>query len=476
MTVINGMTFGVIVGNRGFFPDHLAKSGRDEVIRVLQAVGAEVVALSPAESKHGAVETREESHRCAELFRKHRDRISGVIVTLPNFGEERAIADTLRWADLRVPVMVQATPDDQNKMGIATRRDSFCGKMSACNNLKQYGIPYSLTSLHTEALESAEFAGDLEWFASICRVVRGFRNLRVGAIGARPTAFNTVRYSEKILEANGISIETLDLSEVLGRIDRMKDQDDRVQAKLAAIDKYVTTGGVPAQALMKMAKLGAVIDDWMQATEVQVSAVQCWTSLEENLGIVPCTVMSMMSNELLSSACEVDICGVIAMHALRLASGTPSALLDWNNNYGTNPDKAVCFHCSNLPKHFFREVKMDYQAIIAGTVGKENTYGTCVGQVKAGAMSFARFSTDDNSGRMRGYVGEGRFTDDPLETFGGAGVVEIPRLQNLLRYICENGFEHHVAANFSTVASALHEAATRYLGWDTYFHQSQGGC
>src|SRR3569832_1350698 len=139
-----------------------------------------------------------------------------------------------------------------------------------------------------------------------------------------------------------------------------------------------------------MAKRGAVIDDWMKATEVQVSAVQCWTSLEENLGVVPCTVMSMMSNELLSSACEVDICGVIAMHALRLASGTPSALLDWNNNYGTNPDKAVCFHCSNLPKHFFRDVKMDYQAIIAGTVGIENTFGSCTGLVNPGPMRLAR--------------------------------------------------------------------------------------
>jgi L-fucose isomerase-like protein len=245
---------------------------------------------------------------------------------------------------------------------------------------------------------------------------------------------------------------------------------------LDSIQKYVPSGNVPAAALLKMAKLGAVIDEWMRSTEVTVSAVQCWTSIEENLGVVPCTVMSMMSNELLSSACEVDICGVLAMHALRLASGTPSALLDWNNNYGSNPNKAVCFHCSNLPKHFFREVSMNYQAIIAGTVGIENTYGTCVGRVKSGRMSFARFSTDDTSGRMRGYVGEGRFTDDPLETFGGAGVVEIPRMQNLLRYICEGGFEHHVAANFSTVGAAVHEASTRYLGWDMYWHKEQEGC
>jgi L-fucose isomerase-like protein len=464
------MTMGLIVGNRGFFPDHLAKTGRDEMTQALQKAGMDFVVLGTEESKHGAVETYEEAKRCAALFKSKADAIDGVIVTLPNFGDERAIADTLRLAHLGVPILVQATPDTQSKMTITHRRDSFCGKMSACNNLKQYGIPYSLTTLHTETPDSAEFTKDLEWFAAVCRVVKGLRNLRIGALGARPTAFNTVRYSEKLLEASGISVETLDLSEVLGRISRMKDTDEAAAQKLQSIEKYVSTTDIPQAALLKMAKLGAVIDQWMKATDLQISAVQCWTSLEENLGVVPCTVMSMMSDSLLSSACEVDVCGVLGMHALQLASETPSALLDWNNNYGNDPNKAVCFHCSNLPKHFFKEVKMDYQAIIAGTVGKENTFGTCVGKVKSGAMCFARFSTDDASGRIRGYTGSGRFTDDPLETFGGAGVVEIPGLQKLLRYICENGFEHHVAANFSSVAPAVHEATMRYLEWEMYAH------
>jgi L-fucose isomerase-like protein len=438
--------------------------------QALQKAGIDVVVLGPEQSKHGAVETYEEAKRCAELFKSKAHAIDGVIVTLPNFGDERAIADTLRLARLGVPILVQATPDTPSKMTITHRRDSFCGKMSACNNLMQYGIPYSLTTLHTETPDSAEFAKDLEWFAAVCRVVKGLRNLRIGALGARPTAFNTVRYSEKLLEASGISVETLDLSEVLGRISRMKDTDEAAVLKLQSIQKYVTTTDIPQAALLKMAKLGVVIDQWMKDTDLQISAVQCWTSLEENLGVVPCTVMSMMSDSLLSSACEVDVCGVLGMHALQLASETPSALLDWNNNYGNDPNKAVCFHCSNLPKHFFKDVKMDYQAIIAGTVGKENTFGTCVGQVKSGAMCFTRFSTDDTSGRIRGYTGSGRFTDDPLDTFGGAGVVEIPGLQKLLRHICENGFEHHVAANFSSVAPAVHEATTRYLGWEMYAH------
>ncbi len=462
---------GVIVGNRGFFPDHLARSGRQDMIATLTAKGIKPVVLEEGESKFGAVETRQEAARCADLFKEHRDEIDGIVVTLPNFGDERAIAETLRMASLGVPVLVQATPDTPSHMSIRDRRDSFCGKMSACNNLAQYGIPYSLTTLHTEAPGSEMFAKDLDWFLAVCRVVKGLKKLRIGAVGARPAAFNTVRYSEKILESAGISVETLDLSEVLGRIGRLKDNDGKVMERLKGIRQYVSTSSIPEAALVKMAKLGAVIDAWMRDTEVNITAIQCWTSLEEFFGVVPCTVMSMMSDQGLSSACEVDVAGVVGMHALQLASQTPSALLDWNNNYADDPDKAVCFHCSNLPKHFFRDVRMDFQEIIAGTVGKENTFGTCVGRVKSGPMSFARFSTDDREGKIRGYVGEGAFTDDSLETFGGAGVVKIPNLQKLLRFICERGFEHHVAANFSTVAAAVYEATTRYLHWDIYWHK-----
>ena len=440
------------------------------MIGAIESAGHSAVCLTPGQSRHGAVESRADAKACAELFRS-RGGIDGAIVTLPNFGDERGIAESLRLADLRVPVLVQATLDNATRMTIADRRDSFCAKMSACNNLRQFGIPYSLTTHHTVAPGSPEFAADLEWFSAVCRVVNGLRRLRIGAIGARPSASNTVRYSEKILEANGIAVEPIDLSEIFGRIERLRDDDACAQSKLSAIQGYVSTAGIPAVVLMKMAKLGLVIDCWMSENDLDISAVQCWTSMEEYFGVVPCTVMSMMSNGLQSSACEVYVPGVVGMHALRLASGTPSALLDWNNNYGGHPDKAVCFHCSNLPKHFFSEVRMDFQEIIAGTVGRLNTFVTCVGRVKASPMTFVRISTDDTTGRIRGYVGEGHFTDDPLETFGGAGVVEIGGMQSLLQLICERGFEHHVAANLSRTSAAVYEATRRYLGWEMSRHQ-----
>ena len=284
------MTFGLIVGNRGFFPGHLAKSGREEMVAALQRAGHQVICLTPEQTRYGAVETRAEAKQCADLFKASRDQIDGIIVTLPNFGDERGIAESLRMAGLRVPVLIQATPDHAGRMTIADRRDSFCGKMSVCNNLQQFRIPYSLTTLHTEAPDSPEFTADIAWFAAVCRVANGLRKLRIGAIGARPAAFNTVRYSEKLLESNGITIEPLDLSEVFGRIGRLKCEDPEVQEKARSIRAYVSTAGIPDN-------------------ELDISAVQCWTSMEEFFGVVPCTVMSMMSNGLHSSACEVDVPG-----------------------------------------------------------------------------------------------------------------------------------------------------------------------
>ncbi|UCC99802.1 MAG: hypothetical protein JSW66_07940, partial [Phycisphaerales bacterium] len=413
-----------------------------------------------------------------DLFKQHREEIDGVLVTLPNFGDERGVANTLRFAGLDVPVLVQAFPDDAQLMTIADRRDSFCGKMSVCNNLLQYGIKFSLTSFHTVDPTSESFRADLRQFAAVCRVVRGLKGARVGAIGARPGAFNTVRYSEKLLERTGITVETLDLSELFGWINNLTNGDNGVAQKLDEIKAYVPTKGIPDDSLMRIAKLGYVVDRWVADRDLQATAIQCWTSMEEFYGVVPCTIMSMMSNSLMPSACETDIAGVIGMYALTLASGEPSAIVDWNNNYGDDPDKGVIFHCSNLPKDVFVDSTiaadgipvMDYQEIIAGTVGKENTFGTIVGRVRAQPFTYCRVSTDDFNGLILTYLGEGELTDDPVKTFGGYGVVHVPHYQDLLHYICENGFEHHVAINPSQVAGVVEEALSKYMEWSVYHH------
>jgi L-fucose isomerase-like protein len=466
------VTLGIIVGNRGFFPDHLCDSGRKEILATLEQSGIRPVILPSRATKFGAVETMSDAQLCADLFRQHQDKIDGILVTLPNFGDERGVANAIRWSGLKAPVLVHAFSDDPQLMTIKDRRDSFCGKMSVCNNLRQYGVPFTLTRLHTVNPSHASFLQDLEDFVVTCRVVKGLKNLRVGALGARPTAFNTVRYSEKLLEGSGISIETLDLYELFGWVNKLADTDRAVKAKLKRISEYVAARNVPAPALLKMAKFGVAVDRWMKQTHLKATAIQCWTAMEEFFGVVPCTLMSMLSNLGLSSACEVDILGAVAMYAMVQGSGgQPSALVDWNNNYGEDPDKGVIFHCSNLPKDIFESPPtMDFQEIIAGTVGQENTYGTVVGRLKAAPFTYLRVSTDDVAGRIRAYVGEGQLTADPLQTFGGYGVVNIPNFQKLLRHICENGFEHHVAVNPTRIATGVTEALSKYLRWEVYHH------
>ena len=468
---MNKTTFGIIVGNRGFFPDVLAKQGRKNILEVLRKNGFGCIALSMQQTKYGAVETFADAKRCAALFAENAEKIDGIIVTLPNFGDEKGVAETVKRSGLGVPILVQAEPDTPGKMTIADRRDSLCGKISVCNNLRQAGIPYTLTKSHTVKVTSAEFKKELGDFASVCRIVKGLKNARFGAIGARTGAFNTVRYSEKILELSGISVETIDLSEILGKVALLADNDRAVRRKLDAIKKYIPTKPIPTDKLLKMAKFGYVIDKWVKETELDGTAIQCWTSLQEFFGIVPCTLMSMMSEALVPSACEVDITGLLGMYILQLASGTPSTILDWNNNYGSDPDKAVCFHCSNIPRSFFKSPKMDYQEIIAGTVGKENTYGTVVGRIAPNKTTFCRTTTDDAAGIISTYVGQGEFTNDKLDSFGGYGVIKIPNLQTLMRYICRMGFEHHVAVNISQKADAIAEALDNYMGWEVYRHE-----
>ncbi len=464
-------TLAVIVGNRDFFPDRLVSEARADILRLFAEMDIEPVILDENATKLGGVETWAHAKICADLFKQNAARIDGILVTLPNFGDEKGVADTIKLSGLEVPILVQAYPDDLGQFTVERRRDSFCGKISVCNDLRQYGYAYTLTDLHTVHPLSESFKADLARFAGVCRVVKGLKNARLGAIGARPGNFNTMRYSEKMLQAHGISVVTVDFSEILGNANRLSEGDARVQAKLDEIRAYAKSDAVPSPALLRMAKLGLAISDWMRSYDLNASAIQCWTSLQQNYGINVCTLMSMMSEQLLPSACEVDITGVTSMYALQLASGSPSALVDWNNNYGGDPEKCVLFHCGNWAKSFLPGIEIKNAEILATTLGTENTYGAVAGRVPAGPLTFARLSTDDTLGMLRAYTGEGYFTDDPLNTFGARAVAHVPGLQRLMKYICKNGFEHHCAMNASHSAAILQEAFETYFAWDVYLHE-----
>lgn len=470
-TLPQQLTFGVIIGNRGFFPSYLVGEARQQAVALFEKMNINTVMLDENQTNLGGVETRQEAKTCTALFRQHREAIHGIVVLLPNFGDEKAIAEALRLAGLNVPVLVQAEEDNLDKMGLATRRDSFCGKISLCNNLRQYGIPFTLTRQHVCALSGDVFMQDLQRFSQLCRVVNAMRRVRVGAIGARPAGFNTVRYSEKLLEKMGIAVETLDLSEIFTRTNRLRDDDIRVAEKREILEANADARGIPGDKLVTMAKLFVVISEWISDNDIDTTAIQCWTSLQENLGINVCSIMSVMSGQLMPSACEVDVMGALSMYALASCSLNPASLADWNNNFGDERDKCVLFHCGNFASASLESPTMGTADIIGTTVGKENTCGAVHGRMKQGDLTYFRLSTDDFSGEIKAYVGEGMSVTDPLDTVGCRAVIQVPQLETLLAWICRNGFEHHVAMNHSATAGVLQEAFSEYLGVSCYRHQ-----
>lgn len=464
-------TFGVIVGNRGFFADELARSGRQELLAVMGSLGLEAITLREDQGVSGSVQSREDAKVCAQLFKEHKADILGVIVSLPNFGDEKAVADVIRHSGLDVPVLVHAFPDQLGALDYAHRRDSFCGKISVCNSLKQYGIPFSLTSQHTMDPAGDAFKADLLHFAGVCRVVNRLRQARVGIIGPRPNDFNTVRFSEKILERQGISVESIGLIDVINSIANYGDSDSAVAEARERIATYMDASRIPAEAMVKLAKLLLVTEQWVKDNEYDAIAIQCWSSLQETFGVNPCVMMSMLSQADLPAACEADAAGALSMLALQAASGRPSALVDWNNNYADDPNKVVLFHCGNYAKAFYESAAISYADILGSTLGNDKTYGAIAGNIKSGPVTFARISTDDTTGRICAYVAAGTMTDDALDTFGSWGVADIADLNGLMQHICREGFEHHVAISLSQTARMLAEAFGNYLGWSVHRHE-----
>lgn len=468
------LCFGVIIGTRAYFNSELAKDVRAQLLKTIEEQGYDYVILPEDATPTGSssIETREDGIKCAELFRQHRDEIDGIIVSLPNFGFEIGIINAISIADLNVPVLVQACDDENDKVDLDSRRDAFCGKISVCNNLYQYGIPFTDTTLHTYSIYSDLLAKDINRFAAVCRVVKGLRHARIGAIGTRPAGFQTVRASEKILQATGITVVPVDLSEILGAARKIEDNDAELVKKIEEITKYAKVPSQYSEKLVIQAKFGVAVERWMEANAIDAVAIQCWDSLEQNYGCAACVTMSMLGEKLIPAACEVDIAGAISMYALTLASQKQSALLDWNNNFAEDRNKCVCTHCGNFPKSFvMNDIELGTLGVLGRTLGKVHTFGAVYGKVKQGDFTFFRISTDDTKGCIKSYLGEGKITDDPYGMDGCIAVTKVDNLQKLMKYICKNGFEHHVAMCRGNVKDILQEAIESYLGWNLYVHE-----
>ncbi|MHB1356889.1 MAG: L-fucose/L-arabinose isomerase family protein [Anaerolineae bacterium] len=457
-------TFALFFGNRGFFPGSLIAEARDTMTRVLQGLGHKVLIMPADTTRYGAVETVEEGQKYAAFLSEHRGEYGGVILCLPNFGDENGALAALKACG--VPILVQAYPDEMEKMAPAFRRDAFCGKVSITDVFSQYGLKYTVLKPHTVHPSSSRFAANVDYFDRLCRVVGGMQEIVIGAIGARTTAFKTVRIDELALQRNKIGVETLDLSEVFFRMRKLSPEDETYVTKAMTLKAYTSWQAAPEKAFDNLVRLSVVLDALIAEYHMDAMALRCWVEMQSQLGISPCVLLSELNNRGIPSACELDLGNAVAMRALSLASGGAVTCLDWNNNYNDDDDRCILFHCGPVPKSMMTSAgRITDHAILANSVGAGNAYGCDVGRIAPGAFTFGSLMTD--AGQLRFYLGTGEFTGEaiPEDFFGCAGVAKIAKLQDVLLHVCRGGHRHHVSVTSGQVMEPMVDAFTNYLGY-----------
>jgi len=458
------LTFALYFGNRGFFPGELIASARKDMTEAVEKAGFGTLVMPEGATKFGAVETREDGLKFAAFLREHAGRFDGVVLCLPNFGDENGAVPALR--DAGVPILLQAYRDRVGEMDFARRRDSFCGKLSIADMFTQYDIPFTMFKPHCVNPDEPLFAEHLARFAAVCRVANGMKRVTVGSIGARVTAFKTVRYDELALQKYGVTLESYDLSEVFSRT---KNADaKRAAEKARELQAFSNCCAVPAERLDTLARSLLALEDMISENRLDAIALRCWTEFQTELGIAPCVLLGMLNDRGIPAACENDVCNAVSMHALGLASGNASACLDWNNNYGDDAEeKCILFHCGPVPQSLMRgKGCVTDHKMFAKTWGATMGFGSNEGLIDAFDFTFASFKTE--AGKLQGYMGEGRFTDDKFDKdfFGCGGVAQINNLQDVLLYIGRNGYRHHTGITKGRVLESVDEAFRVYLKYD----------
>lgn len=458
------MKFALYFGNRGFMPAELIEGARHDMVKAVTDAGYDYLIMDQNATRYGAVETRDEGRLYADWLKSHEGEYDGVILCMPIFVDENGAIAALQ--DAGVPILMQAYPDEIGKMDFQHRRDAFCGKFSVTDVFEQYRVPYTVMKPHVVHPLSREFAQNLHDFAGICRVVNGMKRFTIGCIGARTTAFKTVRFDEIAMQRHGINVECFDLSELFAFVRAKADDDETVTAKKAVLEQYTDFTNVPEDKKTMLAKISVVLDEYIAAYHLDAIALRCWNEMETYLRVCPCVLLSELNDRGITASCEIDMCSAITMRALSLATQGPAACLDWNNNYGDDPDKVILFHCGSTAQKLMRKkgTVTSHKMFDKGDPGCG--WGTNEGRIAAFPMTFSNCKTED--GKITIYFGEGEFTGDDIEKefFGCGGVARIDELQNKLIRLARGGFKHHTTVANGHVKHILDEAFRYYLGYD----------
>lgn len=458
------MTFALAFCNRGFMPGELIYGAREDMIKAVTDAGYDYLAMDAELTRYGGIETRDEGLLYAKWLKEHEGEFDGVIFSMPIFADENGAITALQ--DAGVPILMQAYPDEIGKMDFSHRRDAYCGKFSVTDVFTQYQVPFTVMKPHVVHPLSEAFAQNLRDFAAICRVVNGMKRFNVGCIGARTTAFKTVRFDEITLQKYGINVESFDLSELIYKVEHKADDEPAVVEKIKALENYTDFNRVPDANKLTLAKISVVIDEYIEEYHLDALTLRCWNEMETYLRVCPCVLLSELNDRGIVASCEIDMCSALTMRAMSLASEEPTAVLDWNNNYGDDENKVILFHCGPVAQKLMTQKGTVTEHKMFAKNDPGSGWGCNEGRIKAFPTTISNCQTKD--GKIIVYASEAQFTEDPIEEafFGCGGVCEIPDLQNKLIKLARGGFKHHTSVGVGHMKEILKEAFTTYLGYD----------
>jgi len=498
------ITLAVLVDNRGCFPGIMATGVKGDGLRVI-GERANIITLPAhginANDHDGTIRDLIDGILAGNVFTAAAKLIDGYAVIGGNFGDETSIGKALERAN--APILLHATPDSIDRLTIEGRGDSGCGKHSISRYLKDSGHPFTPTYPHAQYVTSDNFIKNLESFIGTCRIVNSLRYQRIGVVGTRPRDFYTMAINERGLLSQHIEVVPTNIIDVVREAKSLKKNDDRVEQAYQRLKNRCDCTGIEDEKVYIQAQFYIAMKDWIQKEHLSAVGIQCWTTIERELGTVPCSVMSMLAEDGTPAVCETDVYGAMSAQALYKAALNPSGLIDLSNNKFSQDDYERLkehplvkelerkgysledfyggFHCGVLPVTMLRKADkstgergtiMEEQPIMGPFVPEGTAVGCCTGNVVAGPLTHLRISID-GKGNRNAYIALAEVIETPVDTFGVRAGIAMKGLNDFLDQVTREGYEHHVAVVPGNVVRQVREALSTYLGFNLLMHPQE---
>ena len=425
------------------------------------AIAPDPAAPSPGTTCFGAVQNLDEAEVVADYFA--RERVDGLVLCPLDFGDERSASKIAE--KLGVPVLLYATkePPAIADAGLGRVSDSYCGNLSLAAGLHRRRIPFRFAGLFFP--DEPGLVAEADVFVRAVAVAKGLRNARLGQVGVRPPAFETVAFDEVAMARKfGQNVICANLDDLVAEARDLADDDPAVQDIIADIRRTVPVITVADDYLLNAAKLEAALASFWDRSRLSALAMQCWPSIQRELGVSLCALFGRLTQRHMLTACETDILGAASMlvqYQAALGQDLPH-FIDWTIQHREIPNRLLAWHCGNAPTCLARdpgEIALRSRGNMTGELTPREgdpQAGLCQFQIKPGPVTCCRLAEYDGDWKM--LIARGEVVPSEETLAGTWAWVEVRDHDRLYRTLVEEGFIHHASMVHGDQVTALQRA------------------